>query len=220
MTPFLIINQMSKNRGNISIFIVWLFHLTAILGVTIGYEDWFISKTPINLFLIFLLLLWSFPEKSLRLGIAIGIFFIGGMLFEWLGVHYGLFFGNYVYGNNLGPKLSGVPWFIGLNWAVLTIASACIASSLFENKIARVFFGAGLMVFLDLFLEESAPIFDFWIFENGLVPLKNYIGWFGISLMFNFIYQSFNLKGDSKFSYHIFIAQLVFFVYFYGFYNI
>jgi putative membrane protein len=220
MSPVLIINQMSKNRVNISIFIVWLFHLTAMLGVTIGYEDWFVSKTPMNLFLIFMLLLWSFPEKSLRLVIGIGIFFIGGMLFEWLGVHYGLFFGNYAYGNNLGPKLSGVPWFIGLNWAVLTIATASIASSLFKNKITRVFLGAGLMVFLDFFLEQSAPIFDFWIFENGLVPLKNYIAWFVISLLFHFIYQSLNLKGDSKFSYHIYIAQLVFFVYFYGFYSI
>ena len=134
MSPILIINQISKNRVNIAIFLVWLFHITAMLGVTIGYEDWFISKTPINLFLIFLLLLWNFPRKSLRLGIAIGVFFILGMFFEWLGVHYGLFFGNYTYGNNLGPKLSGVPWFIGVNWAVLTIASSSIAFSLFENK--------------------------------------------------------------------------------------
>jgi len=214
------INHISKNRVNISIFIVWLFHITAMLGVTIGYEDWFVSKTPINLFLIFLLLLWTFPKKSFQLGVAIGVFFIGGMLFEWLGVHYGLFFGNYAYGNNLGPKLSEVPWFIGVNWAVLTIFSASIASSLFKNKIARVFLGAGLMVFLDFFMEQSAPIFDFWIFENGLVPLKNYIAWFGISLLFNFICQSLNLKGNLKFSYHIYIAQLVFFVYFYGFYNI
>jgi putative membrane protein len=220
MSPILIINQIYKNSVNISIFIVWLFHITAMLGVTLGYQDWFVSKTPINLFLIFLLLLWNFPKKSLRLGIAIGVFFIVGMLFEWLGVHYGLFFGNYTYGNNLGPKFFRVPWFIGVNWAVLTIVSASIASSLFESKIARVFLGAGLMVFLDFFLEQSAPIFDFWIFENDLVPLKNYIAWFEISLLFNFIYQSLNLKGNTKFSYHIYIAQLVFFIYFYGFYNV
>ncbi len=170
MSSVLIINQIYKNSVNMSIFIVWLFHITAMLGVTLGYQDWFVSKTPINLFLIFLLLLWNFPKKSLRLGIAIGVFFIVGMLFEWLGVHYGLFFGNYTYGNNLGPKFFGVPWFIGVNWAVLTIVSASIASSLFESKIARVFLGAGLMMFLDFFLEQSAPIFDFWIFENRAMP--------------------------------------------------
>jgi putative membrane protein len=199
---------------------IWLFHLTAMIGVSLGFESWFVSKTPINLSLIFLLLLWSFPKITLRLGIAIGSFFIGGMLFEWLGVHYGLFFGNYEYGNNLGPKISGVPWFIGINWAVLTIASANIAASILKNKIARILLGAGLMVFLDIFLEQSAPIFDFWLFENGVVPLKNYIGWFAISLLFNFVYQSLNLKGNTKFSYHLYIAQLVFFAYFYGLYSL
>lgn len=220
MSQILQINQSYINRINLFIFIIWLFHLTAMIGVSLGYQGWFVSKTPINLSLIFLILIWSFPKKSLRLGIAIGVFFLGGMLFEWLGVHYGLFFGNYEYGNNLGLKVSGIPWFIGINWAVLTIVSASIASSILKSKAARVFLGAGLMVFLDFFLEQSAPIFDFWLFENGVVPLKNYIAWFVISLLFNFIYQSLNLKGNSKISFHIYIAQLVFFVYFYGFYNI
>lgn len=220
MSQILQINHILINRDNLAIFIIWLFHLTAMIGISIGYEDWFVSKTPINLSLIFLLLLWSFPDKSFRLAIAISSFFIGGMVFEWLGVHYGLFFGTYEYGNNLGPKLLDIPWFIGVNWAVLTIASASIASTIFKNKTARIFLGAGLMVFLDLFLEQSAPIFDFWLFENGIVPLKNYIAWFGISLLFNFIYQSLKLNGNSKFSYHLYIAQLVFFVYFYGFYNL
>lgn len=220
MSQILHINRVSINRVNIAIFIIWLFHLSAIIGVSIGYEDWFVSKTPINLSLIFLLLLWSFPNKSIKFGIAIGAFFLGGMLFEWLGVHYGLFFGSYEYGNNLGPKFSGIPWFIGINWAVLTIVSAGIASSLLKNKVSRILLGAGLMVFLDLFLEQSAPIFDFWLFEDGIVPLKNYIAWFGISLLFHFIYQNLKIKGDAKFSFHLYLAQLVFFVYFYGFYNL
>ena len=220
MNQILHINRISINRINIAIFIIWLFHLTAMLGVSIGYEDWFVSKTPINLSLIFILLLWNFPNKSVRFGLGIAAFFLGGMLLEWMGVHYGLFFGSYEYGTNLGPKVFGVPWFIGINWAVLTIATASISSSIFKNKIARVFLGAGLMVFLDLFLEQSAPIFDFWAFENGIVPLKNYMAWFGISILFHFIYQSLKLKGGSKFSYHLYIAQLIFFAYFYGFYNL
>lgn len=220
MSQIIQVNRISINRINISIFIIWLFQLTAMIGISTGFEDWFISKTPINLSLIFLLLIWSIPEKSVRFGIAIGVFFLGGMLLEWLGVHYGVLFGNYEYGNNLGLKIFGVPLFIGINWAALTLASAGIASSILKNKIARVFLGAGLMVFLDFFLELSAPTFDFWFFENGVVPLKNYIDWFGVALLFNFIYQSLNLKGNSTFSYHLYAAQLVFFVYFGGFYNL
>ncbi len=220
MSQVLNIHRLKNNSVNISIFVIWLFHLTAMLGVSIGFEDWFVSKTPINLTIIFLLLVWSFPNRTWRLGLAIGVFFIGGMLFEWLGVHYGLFFGNYEYGNNLGPKFSGVPYFIGINWVVLTVVTAIIASSIFKNIIARAVLGASLMVFLDFFLEQSAPIFDFWVFENGIVPINNYIAWFGIALLFHLIYQRLNLKGSLKFSYHLYIAQLLFFVYFYGFYNV
>ena len=39
--------------------------------------------------------------------IVFAIFFVG-MIAEILGVQYGLIFGNYQYGNNLGLKLLGV----------------------------------------------------------------------------------------------------------------
>ncbi|MFT5168751.1 MAG: putative membrane protein, partial [Saprospiraceae bacterium] len=66
----------------------------------------------------------------------------------------------------------------------------------------------------------SAPIFDFWRFENGIAPLKNYIAWFGIAILFHFIFQSLKLKGDTKLAYHLYAAQLIFFIYFYGFYSL
>ena len=220
MNQALHLNQVFDNKQNLSIILVWLFHLSAIIGISIGYENWFISKTPINLSLIFILLLWSFPLKPIKFWIGIIFFFSGGMLLEWIGVHYGFLFGTYEYGNNLGPKIFDIPWFIGINWAVLTLATGVMVTSFIKNKIVRILFGAGLMVFLDFFLEFSAPIFDFWAFENEKAPLKNYIAWFCISLVFHFIYQSLKLHGDSKFSYHLYAAQLVFFAYFYGFYHL
>jgi len=113
MSQILHLNSTFITKKWLSIALIWLFHLTAIIGVSIGYEQWFVSKTPINLSLCLVLLLWSFPNKSWQLGLGIGLFFIGGMLVEWLGVSYGLFFGDYEYGSNLGPKIEGVPWFIG-----------------------------------------------------------------------------------------------------------
>ena len=71
---------------------------------------------------------------------------------------------------------------------------------------------------LDLFLEFSAPIFDYWTFEGGLAPFKNYIAWFGISLLFHFIYHKLKIEGNYKFSINLYTAQLVYFAWFYGFY--
>lgn len=208
------------NTENVSIFLVWLFHLSALIGISIGFENWFVSKTPINLSLILVLLLWSFPIKDWKLGLGLLLFFVGGMLVEWVGVHFGFPFGTYSYGDNLGPKIMGVPWFIGINWAVLTLLSGVIASHLVKSKLLKIVLGASLMLLLDIFLEFSAPIFDFWTFENELAPIENYLAWFGISLLFHFIYQSLKIKGNTRVSYHLYIAQLVFFIYFYGYYRL
>ncbi|MFT5166271.1 MAG: putative membrane protein, partial [Saprospiraceae bacterium] len=195
MSQFLSLRQVLVERQSISILLVWLFHLSAMIGISIGFENWFMSKTPINLSLIFMLLLWSFSSHLSKFSIGIGVFFIGGMFIEWLGVHYGFLFGTYEYGSNLGPKILEVPWFIGINWALLTLITGVMATSITKRKTTSIIVGASLMVFLDIFLEFSAPIFDFWRFENGIAPLKNYIAWFGIAILFHFIFQSLKLKG-------------------------
>ena len=44
------------NKTNLAIGIVWLFHISAIIGMLIGYESWFLPKTPLNLIISFGLL--------------------------------------------------------------------------------------------------------------------------------------------------------------------
>jgi bisanhydrobacterioruberin hydratase len=223
--------QYIRSRQGVSIFLLWLFHLSAMIGISIGYADWFMSKTPLNLLLVFILLLLCFSERPLRFWIAVLIFFGGGMLLEWVGVHYGFLFGSYQYGANLGPKLDGIPYVIGINWALLTLNTGLIASSLVGNssrlernklshKITRVFIGAALMVFLDVFLEFAAPVFDFWAFEGGLAPMQNYVAWFGFAFLFHLIYQSLNVSGDTTFAWHLYLVQLLFFAYFYIYYYV
>ncbi len=220
MSQILHLNPTILTRQKVAIFLVWLFHLSGMIGISIGFEDWFVSKTPINLSLVFALVVLCFPKLDRQFWIAFTVFFLGGMIVEWLGVHSGFLFGGYSYGDNLGPKVFGVPWFIGLNWALLTILSGVIASHLFRKKWLRILSGAALMVFLDFFLEYSAPRFDYWTFDNGLAPLQNYVAWFGISVLFHFIYQRVEIVGDTKLSYHLYAAQLVFFIWFYGFYQL
>ncbi|MBK8555896.1 MAG: carotenoid biosynthesis protein [Lewinellaceae bacterium] len=208
------------NKKNASIFTVWLFHLSALIGIYLGHFDWFIAKTPINLLVLSALLVLNFPiDTPKKLGIA-AVFFFAGMAIEWVGVHYGFLFGEYVYGANLGIKIDGVPLLIGVNWALLTFASAAIAARIFRHPAAKILFGAALMVFLDLFIEVAAPPLDFWIWTLGDAPLRNYVSWFGFAALFHLIYHRSRIKGDFTFSLHLYLAQLVFFAYFFGVYRL
>ncbi|MEQ8925853.1 MAG: carotenoid biosynthesis protein [Fulvivirga sp.] len=205
---------------SIALAFVWLVHLSGIIGITLGYQEWFISKTNFNLILLCILSVVFFPVDNLKILLGLFLMFSIGFFSEWLGVNYGLIFGDYHYGENLGIKIGGVPLLIGMNWALLTILTGAIAQKVLKNKYAKIFSGTLLMLVLDIFLENSAPNFDFWYWHIGHPPLQNYIGWFTIALILQFIYHKLRIKGDSTFSLHLYAAQLIFFVYFYGFYHL
>lgn len=208
------------NSRFVSIAIIWLFHLSSMVGIYLGHFDWFIKKTPINLMLLGIMLFVQFPfDTKKKIYLAL-LFFSVGMMAEWIGVHSGYIFGNYHYGSNLGPKLDGVPLLIGLNWVILTMSTAAISSHFIKNNFAKIMLGATLMVGLDLFIEQVATLLDYWTWESGSVPLKNYISWFIISLLLHLTYNKLRIKGDFTFSLHLYAAQLIFFVFLYGFYKV
>ncbi len=209
------LNHSSMNKVYIATGIVWLFHISALIGITLGHVDWFMEKTPLNLGLCLILFLFVYPIRTMKQTTGFLIFFSGGMFAEWLGVKYGLLFGTYEYGNNFGPKLDGVPYLIGTYWALLTFATASIVDYISKSVIVKIVVAALLMTLLDFFMEHSAPRFDFWRFEGDLAPLQNYITWFVLALLFQGILRYLKTTGDRFFSLNLYLAQLIFFVYFY-----
>ena len=111
--PFLH-HKLILRKEELAIGIIWLFQLSAVLGISLGYKDWFIEKTPLNLSLQLFLVFWLFSIKSFRSVLIVCCLFFIGMTAEWLGVNQQLLFGHYDYGENLGIKLFGVPLLIGL----------------------------------------------------------------------------------------------------------
>lgn len=217
------ISQRFRNRNNqlyFSVFILLLFHVSAMIGISLGYKQWFVEKTPFTLLLAFILLVWNFPINTLQKWLFAGVFFLGGMLAEWIGVQTGLIFGDYAYGENMGPKFDGVPYLIGVYWAVLTFITGNISSRTSGNMMVKILMGASLMVFLDFAMEVSAPIFDFWTFEGGMAPLENYITWFVVAALLHVLYQKANFSGSFKFSLSLYLILLIFFGYFYVYYSI
>ena len=195
----------------LSIFLIWLFTISGIFGISSEDSEWFLSLTPLNLLLTFGIMLINISEINLRVLAAMSIPFLLGFITEALGVNYGLVYGNYAYGENLGFKLAGVPLLICINWAVLTAITADIAKHFFKNIWITSLLGAILMTGLDIIIEVSAPRFDYWEFENGIVPLQNYMGWLGTAFLAHLAYQKFNIKTNNILSWHIYVSILVFF---------
>jgi bisanhydrobacterioruberin hydratase len=206
-----IIQRINERKLPLSIFLVWLFHVSAIVGIWLGHADWFLPLTPLNLMLCFGLLLWNIPNLNKQDVFLLLVPFSFGMIAEWLGVNFGLIFGDYAYGNNLGPKIWGVPWMIGINWAILVFLTASIAQKISKNLFVASTIGATLMVLLDLIIEQVAPQFDFWEFNNNIVPLQNYVGWFVVAFLAHLIYQKFFSKHQFTFSLWALLAFVVFF---------
>ena len=78
---------------------------------------------------------------------------------------------------------------ICVNWALLIFITADLTRIIHENIIVRSFLGGLLMMILDVFMEVSAPRFDYWQFENNTISLKNYIAWFIIGSVAHFFYN-------------------------------
>jgi len=199
------------------IFEVWLFHVSGIIGMSLGYADWFLPKTIINLSVALLFLILCYPilnAKSIKVAAFV---FMTGMTVEWIGVHNDWLFGSYYYGENLGPKIYDVPFIIGANWLTLTFITSGMVKKQLGSKWLEIIVASLLMIFIDFFIEVSAPPFDFWIWTEGEAPLRNFIAWFSIALVLHFVVRKADIKWNSTLSWNIYLAQLIFFMYFYFF---
>ena len=196
----------------VSIFIIWVFHICGLIGITYGNKDWFIAFTPVNLFLSFFLLFVTQNElNNKNILSALSIFLIG-MIAEILGVNFGIIFGEYEYLDNLGLKVLGVPILIGIQWILLTFITGSFSSYLFnKSKIKAIIFGAILMVVLDILIEPVAPEMGFWVFSSLKAPIQNYIAWFIIGIPVQILFQYGIDKKERTFSFHLLIIQFLFF---------
>ena len=205
---------MKINKTYLSIFLIWLVHVSGLLGLLFYDFIFFASFTPINLFLTSLLLMVNQIKLHNRELLCIVLIFWTGIFVEFLGVNYGLLFGEYSYGKNLGPKLLGVPFLIGMNWVILTTISGSISDYIFkEKKILSILFGSVLMLAIDFFIEPVAPTLDFWEFKNSIVPLSNYTGWLITGIFTQTLYHFLFKEKELKFSINLYLAIFVFFLF-------
>ncbi len=196
-------------KNNIASFIIIIFHLVGFIGFQIN-PSYFKALSPVNLLLsTFLVLYTSYPLswKTYLVLIIIGAI---GFFVEVVGVKTGLIFGSYHYGRALGFSLVSVPLLMGVNWAMLIFACGNFIQS--NNKLLKAFVVASLMVLLDVFMESNAPKFDFWYWQNGIIPLQNFAAWFIISFLIQLLFNAYLIQKKSSTTRIFYITQLVFFI--------
>jgi bisanhydrobacterioruberin hydratase len=208
-----------------------LFHAFGAAGILLNvYKDFFIGATPVNLLLMFALLLWTqrSPNGFFFLFVAVAAF--TGIAVEITGVNTGLLFGHYSYGSVLGYKWKGVPLLIGINWfitiyccgiAIHTLLQRVINASAATTRIppqtiralSVIVDGASLAVFFDWVMEPVAVKLGFWQWGgNGSIPVFNYVCWFGISLLLLACFHFLRFSKSNKFAVHLLLIQVMFFL--------
>ena len=183
------------------------------MGILFYDLDFFAGFTYVNLLLMSIILFLNLKLESNYHILSILSIFLIGMITESLGVNYGLIFGDYEYGNNLGFKLFGVPYLIGVNWIILTVISANIASFLTKNRsvVLTIIIGTLLMLAMDFVMEPIAPKLDMWRFKNLIVPPSNYVGWLFVGLFTQTLYNLYFRQKEIIVSTNLYLAFFFFF---------
>jgi putative membrane protein len=202
----------NKEFLRMSIFFLWLINISGFFGMLSDQNEFFLSTTPYVLSLTLLLLILNHDLSDKKSKIGLMLIFLIGLIVELLGVNYGLFFGDYSYGANLGSKIYGVPYVIGFNWVLLIIATGSVSDKLIKGReIYKIIFASFLMVLIDLLMEKSAPKLDFWEFVISPVPFSNYLWWFIFSLCFQYIFFKTVKTKEYNLSSNILVIQFIFF---------
>lgn len=217
-------------KFDIATAIAILFHTIGLVGLLYFDKTFFLSATPFNLLLSFALLLWTQTQKNKAFFIFVLACFVIGVLVEVIGVNTGLLFGDYTYGNVLGPKIRNVPLMIGVNWIIIIYCCGISIHTLLIKAINRVAAdtgkdpaalkalsvivdGATLAVFFDWLMEPVAVKLGYWQWNgDGSIPIFNYICWFGVSLLLLTIFHFAKFNKHNKFAVNLLLIQLMFFL--------
>lgn len=203
-----------SKRITIAVTLIILFHLVGLIGLSVSYwRPIFLQIVPYHLLLMMLILFFSHKQFDARFIFFILLVFTAGFIAEWIGVHTGWLFGSYTYGKTLGIKIDEIPLMIGVNWFLLIYATGTLMQrSRLKNLISRLLTGAFLLVLLDVLIEPVAIRFNYWHWADHVIPGKNYVCWFLISLALLFVFEKFRFQKQSIVAPILLITQFLFFI--------
>jgi len=190
-----------------------VFHAVGLYGLGFSSNPgWYRALTPVNL-LLTNVLLYSFHKTwNLSFVLFATVALLAGFISEIIGVHTGLLFGSYTYGQALGPKLWGIPLVISLNWLLLVYVTGIMVQSLPLHWFLKALLAAALMTFLDMFIEPIASVLDFWTWEGYRIPAANYWGWLGVGFLLQLYFNKADFNKQNPLAPVVYALQLLFFI--------
>ncbi len=221
-------NRFSKFQ--VATAIAVLFHSIGIVGLLFFDKSFFLHSTPFNLLLMFALLVWTQREKNTYFFLFLLACFCVGIAVEMIGIHTGMLFGDYSYGNVLGYKIQAVPLLIGVNWFIIIYCSGISIHTILMKAINRISAdtgkapmtlkalsvivdGATLAVFFDWLMEPVAVKLGYWAWRgDGSIPVFNYLSWFIVSILLLTVFHFTKFNRQNKFAVNLLLIQLMFFL--------
>jgi uncharacterized membrane protein len=133
-------------------------------------------------------------SRGWRTGVGVLLLVVcTAVLVEAVGLATGFPYGEYSYGDVLGPRLLGVPFLVPLAWLMMAWPSRLLAARLARRPAVRVVVAAGVFAGWDVVLDPQLVQAGYWTWAHprpGLpgidtVPLTNLGGWLlaGLLLM-------------------------------------
>lgn len=205
-----------KNKDLLLQGFLIVIYAVGMLGFS--HPDWREKLQPTSGFILYLstIVVAMASRNKSKFFIFLAIAFLIGFGAEAIGVNSGYLFGNYQYGSNLGPKFLEVSIVIGFLWGVLALSAASIVERIVLFNKAKVFFGAVIMLLVDVIMEPVAIENNFWNWKGGEIPLFNYACWFGVAFILQWILRKLKLFEKNK----VYDTLLVLMVLFFGFLNL
>lgn len=121
--------------------------------------------------------------------ITTAVIFLASWFIEYWGVTTGFPFGDYSYTATLLPLIGGVPLAIMFAWFTVSACALLTARYLLNgsSEIAAIAAGAVFILGTDILLEPFASFINgFWLWDDGVIPIQNFISWFAVGLIFLF----------------------------------
>jgi putative membrane protein len=196
----------------ISVVVLVAFYTSGIIGILTNSQTIdFLSLTPLNLLVNLLILLLNHQNATHKQWfIFVGIVFASYFI-EVIGVNTGVVFGSYVYGSTLGFKVFATPIIIGVNWLLLTYAAVYTFEKKVNNTLLIALGSACILVILDFLIEPVAMNYDFWNWDESVIPFQNYLAWFCISFVFCYFLALFKQQSKNNIAPFLVVLQFIFF---------
>jgi putative membrane protein len=202
----------SETQKRFAFVALIVLHSVGLVGLNVErFQADFLSLVWINLLFVFSIVMSLHTRWNLNYAYFVGGVFGWGMLTEIVGVKTGMLFGAYHYTPLLGQQIGGVPIIIGLNWVVVTYCAGDIAKRIDPSPMLRVAFGALLMVLLDWLIEPFAIRYGLWVWDAGHPPLHNYIGWFAVGAVAQYLYHRWASEASNPVAGAAFVILALFF---------